>query len=100
MHMNSLSETLPQALDLMVDVLLNPAFKPEDVDRVKALKATALEQKKGTPSALAADEMGRLLFGAKHPWGQPDGGTPETLRSITPADLRKFHDTCSGRTTR
>jgi zinc protease len=92
-HMNSLTETLPQALDLMADVLLNPAFKQEDVDRVKALKITALEQKKGTPFALAADEMGRLLFGAKHPWGQPDGGTPQTLRAITPADLQKFHDT-------
>jgi len=92
-HMNSLTETLPQALDLMADVLLNPAFKPEDVDRVKALKITALEQKKGTPFALAADEMGRLLFGAKHPWGQPDGGTAQTLKTITPADLQKFHDT-------
>jgi len=93
LHMNSLTETLPQALDLMADVLLNPAFKPEDVDRVKALKITALEQKKGTPYALAADEASRLLFGAKHPWGQPDGGTPQTLRSITPGDLQKFHQT-------
>lgn len=92
-HVNSLTETLPQALDLMADVLLNPAFKPEDVDRVKALKITALEQKKGTPQALAADEAARLLFGAKHPWGQPDGGTPQTLRSITPGDLQKFHET-------
>jgi len=92
-HVNSLTETLPQALDLMADVLLNPAFKPEDVDRVKALKITALEQKKGTPGALAADEAGRLLFGAKHPWGQPDGGTPQTLRAITVGDLQKFHDT-------
>ena len=92
-HMNSLTEALPQALDLMADVLLNPAFRPEDVSRVKDQKITDLLQKKGVPQALAADEMGRLLFGAKHPWGQPDGGTPETIRAITPADLQKFHDT-------
>jgi len=93
LHMNSLLETLPKALDLFADVLQNPAYRPEDLERMRGLKITALEQKRGTPPALALDEASRLLFGDKHPWGQPAGGTPETLKRITQADLVKFHDT-------
>lgn len=92
-HLNSLAETLPQALDLLADVIQNPAYRVEDLERMRALKITALQQKKGVPGALASDELGRLVFGPKHPWGQPEGGTPETLKAITPADLAKFHDT-------
>jgi zinc protease len=34
-----------------------------------------------------------LLYGDKHPWGQPVGGTAKTLKALTPADLKKFHQT-------
>jgi predicted Zn-dependent peptidase len=35
--------------------------------------------------------MNRLLYGADHPLGQVSGGTPEGIRRLTPADIRKFH---------
>ncbi|HEY6907890.1 MAG TPA: pitrilysin family protein [Myxococcales bacterium] len=92
-HLNCLAETLPQALDLLADVVQNPAFRPEDVERVRLLKLTALEQKKANTGALAADEAARILYGPSHPWGQPAGGTPEAVAAITPQDLAAFHDT-------
>jgi zinc protease len=91
--LNSLKETLPQALDVMADVLLNPAFRPEDIERVRGLLLTDLLQKNANPAAIARDEVGRLLWGEKHPWGQPSGGTPQTVKAIGQADLKKFHDT-------
>jgi len=90
-HLNCLTETLPKALELMADVVQNPAFRPEDVARVRVLKLTALEQKKANTGALAADQAARILYGPEHPWGQPAGGTPESIASITPADLAAFH---------
>jgi len=75
-HLNCLSETLPQALELLADVVQHPAFRKEDVERVRVLKLTGLEQKKASISALAADEADKLLFGPSHPWGKPSGGTP------------------------
>jgi zinc protease len=72
-------------------VVQNPAFRPEDVARVRVLKLTALEQKKANTGALAADQAARILYGPEHPWGQPSGGTPESIASITPADLAAFH---------
>jgi zinc protease len=90
-HLNCLTETLPKALELMADVVQNPAFRVEDLERVRVLKLTALEQKKANPSALAADQAARILYGKDHPWGKPAGGTPESVGSISSADLASFH---------
>ena len=90
-RLNCLTETLPQALDLLADALVDPAFRPEDVERVRGLLLTGLVQKKASLQALARDAAARILYGAGHPWGRPAGGTPETVKSITRADLSRFH---------
>ena len=90
-HLNCLAETLPKALELLADLVQNPAFRPEDVARVRKLKLTQLQAKRASVGALAGDEANRILYGEKHPWGQPAGGTPETVGRIGEEDLRKFH---------
>jgi len=92
-HLNCLTETLAPALDLLADVALNPAFRPADVERVRGITLTGLKQRRGSPGALASDEVARLLYGARHPWGQPAGGTLESVRAIRRQDLVRFHDT-------
>ena len=91
--MNTLKEALPKAVELLADVLQNPAFRPADVDRIRRLKLAGLAQKLGSPGALAADEAAKVLYGDKHPWGQPAGGTPEAVESITRDDLRRYQQT-------
>jgi zinc protease len=93
LHLNCLTETLQPALDLLADVALNPAFRPADVARVRGITLTGLQQRRGNPGALASDEVARLLYGPKHPWGQPAGGTVESVRAIQRQDLVRFHDT-------
>ncbi|MGZ6029527.1 MAG: insulinase family protein, partial [Myxococcaceae bacterium] len=92
-HLNCLTETLASALDLLADVALTPAFRPADVERVRGITLTGLRQRRGSPGALASDEVARLLYGPKHPWGQPAGGTMESVRAIRRQDLVRFHDT-------
>jgi zinc protease len=91
LRLNCLTETLPEALDLLAEALLSPAFRPEDVERVRGLRLTGLQQKKASPQALAADEAARLVYGEGHPRGRPAGGTPESIKAITRADLKAFH---------
>ncbi len=93
LHLNCLSETLQPALELLADVALNPAFRPADVERVRGITLTGLEQRRGNPGALASDEVARILYGPKHPWGQPAGGTVEAVKAIRRPDLVRFHDT-------
>jgi zinc protease len=90
-RLNCLKETLPRALDLLAEALTRPAFSPEDVERKRGLLLTGLLQKKASPQALAADEAARLLYGEKHPWGRPAGGTPQTMKAISRDDLVRFH---------
>ena len=90
-HLNSLVETLPQALELFADIVQHPAFRKDDVERVRVLRLTSLAQKRASVGAIAGDEAARLLYGDMHPWGQPSGGTPQSLASITAEDLIAFH---------
>lgn len=90
-HLNCLRETMADATDLLADAVIHPAFRTPDFERVRGVHLARLAQKKGSPSLIADDEMNRLLFGEKHPWGQRSGGTPETVKSITPSDLISFH---------
>jgi zinc protease len=92
LRMSCLTEALPRALDLLADVLQEPAFEPADVERVRGLLRTEAVQRKW-PAALAHDTAARILWGAGHPWGQPEGGTEESLGSITRDELVRFHDT-------
>jgi zinc protease len=92
-HLNALKDTLPDALALMADVLLNPAFKSEDVERVRGLEITDLDAKKGRPGSLARDSFAKLVWGDKNPWGLPSGGTPQSVKAITVKDLIRFHHT-------
>jgi len=92
LRLNCLTETLPEALDLLAEALLTPAFHADDVERVRGIRLTGLQQKKASPPALAADEAARIVYGEKHPRGRPAGGTPESIKAITRADLKAFHD--------
>ena len=91
-RLNCLTETLPKALELLGEVVVQPAFAAADVERIRALRLAALEQKKATIALLARDEANRILYGAAHPWGQPEGGTTESVQAITTKDLLAWHD--------
>ncbi|HME91293.1 MAG TPA: insulinase family protein, partial [Myxococcaceae bacterium] len=77
-HLNCLRETLEAAVDLLADAVQHPAFRAEDFERVRGIHTARLTQKMGVPVLLAEDEMHRHLYGEKHPWGQPAGGTVRT----------------------
>ena len=92
-HLHCLSETLDAALGLLADTLQHPAFRTEDVERMRGLQLTRLRRKRSTPDALARDEMNRLLYGPKHPWGQPVGGTETSVKALNRRDLVSFFET-------
>jgi zinc protease len=90
--LNSLKETLPQAVELVADVVMNPAFRPADLERVRGLRLTAIKRRRANPTGVAEDHMNKLLYG-DHPWGQPDGGTFASIRGLKREDLIAFHRT-------
>jgi predicted Zn-dependent peptidase len=90
--MSTLTANLAPSLALLADVVLHPAFRPEDVARVKDQQLTGLQQIQASPQALAQRTLDGLLFGS-HPYSQPsDGlGTTASVVKLTAADLRAAH---------
>ncbi|WP_313437650.1 pitrilysin family protein [Novosphingobium sp.] len=91
--LSALSANLAPSLDLMAQIVRDPAFAPSEVARVKAQTEAELAQALSTPSALAARSLGAELFGS-HPYAQPgDGlGNAASLGALTPDQLRAAHD--------
>ncbi|WP_394658692.1 M16 family metallopeptidase [uncultured Novosphingobium sp.] len=90
--LTALTANLAPSLTLLADVVRNPAFRAEDVTRVRSQALAGLQQVEASPQALAQRTLDGLLFG-KHPYALPsDGlGNATSLASLTPVDLRNAH---------
>ncbi len=82
---------LATGLDLMSDVVLHPAFRSEELDRQRQQLLSDLTVQYSDPDFLASGAFSRIVYGSS-PYGWPEQGTPDTLKSLDPAILAKFHD--------
>ena len=85
-----MKDSFDLAMDLLADVVRNPAFAPDEIDRQKQQTVSSLRINSEDPDWVASVLFDRLVFGF-HPYGLPSSGTPETLTRITRADLAAFH---------
>ena len=91
--LSALTANLAPSLDLMADVVQRPAFRDEDVARVRDQTLADLAQAQATPSSLARRTIEPILYGT-HPYGQPSDGLGNTasVEALTPAAMRAAHD--------
>ena len=85
-----MKDSLGLAMDLVSDVARNPAFAPEEIERQRQQMLSGLKVSYDDPEYLAGVVFDRLVYGF-HPYGRPDSGTPQSIASITRADLVAFH---------
>ena len=85
-----MKDSLNVGLDIVADVVRNPAFAPEEIERQRQQMVSAMKVSYEDPDFIAGTVFDRLVYGF-HPYGKPDGGTPESLSAITRADLQAFH---------
>jgi zinc protease len=79
---------LADALPIMADVALRPTFPPEELERLRQQRLTALLQARDDPSTIASQAFARILYGQTHRYGTAMAGTAETIKALTTADLR------------
>jgi len=77
-------------LDLLADVVLNPTFAEEEIDRLKSQTTSSLIQQKDDPNVVVRWEFDRQLFG-KHPFANPLPGTVKSLESLCQDDIVTYH---------
>lgn len=87
-----LAARIDPAIQILADVARNPAFKDEEIERLRRQNLNNLKVQLGQPGALARFAAGRLIF-RDAAYGHPLGGTPESLPRIKRTDIVNIHST-------
>ena len=87
---NAPANVFPQTLALMADVVRNPSFATEELERQQAQTLDSLRVALSQPGQIASQSVGRVIYGAA-PYGAPGGGTVSSIPTITREDVVAFH---------
>lgn len=88
---SGLVENFDQTLEIFSDVIRNPKFPQEEVDKYKQRQLAQLQIQRSIPQFLAAERYQRAIYG-NHPAGLVVPPT-DSIKRITSADLAGFHST-------
>ncbi|WP_340587155.1 pitrilysin family protein [Erythrobacter alti] len=90
--LTALSANLAPSLDLMADVVRNPAFAPDAVARVRQQREAAIAQQLASPAGLAQRAFLPLVYGANHPYAYAStSGDADAVATIEASDLAAEH---------
>ncbi|MGE0776607.1 MAG: M16 family metallopeptidase, partial [Sphingomonadaceae bacterium] len=90
--LSALTPNFAASVDLLADIIRNPAFAPEEVERVRAQQLTGIAAEMTEPRSIAMRTLPPLLYGAAYPYGVPFTGTgdPEVVKTVTREDMIAF----------
>ena len=90
-YASSLKKHVNKLLDLMSDVVLNPEFKQEELDKIVKQTLSGLAAAKDDPDAISSRVTNAIFYGKDHPYGEVE--TEETVKSITLDMCKQFYST-------
>jgi len=91
MFASSLKKHQGKVLELMADVLYNPVFPQDELDKLKKQALTGLAQSKDNPNAISSRLSSAVLYGKNHPYGESSNET--TINNIEVEDVKKYYAT-------
>lgn len=77
-------------LDLLSDVVLNPIFTQEEIERLRSRRIAEIKRALDDPETVADWKFQQFLFG-HNPLAFPLAGTEKTVSSITREEIVDFH---------
>jgi zinc protease len=87
----TLTKNADAAFELVSDVLLNPAFALEEIERIRNDRLTYILQQKDSPGVVGMKVFFNAVYGLSHPYGYTDIGTEESIRTISKDLLWHFY---------
>jgi predicted Zn-dependent peptidase len=88
-YIKVLDEHLPLALDVLADIVMNPAFSADDIEREKKVVLEEIKMVEDTPDDLV-HELFTEHFWHDHPLGRPILGTPDTVDALDRDALQRY----------
>ncbi|UCC79156.1 MAG: insulinase family protein, partial [Candidatus Zixiibacteriota bacterium] len=92
-NLNTLKKNIDPALDLMADIILNPTFPDDELERQRQIYLGRIQQEARQPFTSAYKVFNRELYGADHPYAQPytGSGTEASIKAISRSGLESFY---------
>jgi zinc protease len=87
--LRTLSENRDEAFELLRLAITAPRFDTKDVEISRAQMLSLLRREATSPTDIASQRWWETAFEG-HPYGRPVKGTPETVASISIADLKAY----------
>lgn len=81
---------LGPALDTFTEVISQPTFSDQALQRVKQQTISAISEQQQKPLTVAMNTFYQNLY-PHHPYGHPVLGTADTVNAITPAQVQNFY---------
>jgi predicted Zn-dependent peptidase len=88
---SGLSKYTDKIMNIIADVILNPDFKQDELDKITKETLSGLAYSKDEPDAISNRVKQTLIFGKEHPYGEFE--TEESVKSVTLDMCKKYYDT-------
>ena len=88
-----LDEHLPLAFDVVADMVLDPAFREDDIGKEKGVILEELKMEADSPEYLVHEIFSANFF-KNHPLGRPILGTKETVASFARDAIADYYRRC------
>ena len=86
---SGLVANVDRILELMGDLVLNPAFPADELEKYKTRQLAGLEQQRSEPGFLSEEKFFQVLY-RDFP-ASVVSATPESVKAVTPEKLKEFH---------
>jgi predicted Zn-dependent peptidase len=90
-YIRLLAEHLPLGLDILSEIMWNPALRPSDVDAERTVILDEILMHADEPADLAAEQWQSSIF-SDHALGRDTLGTASTVGALEATDIRGFFE--------
>jgi zinc protease len=90
--MTVLKDKLDEAFSIFTEVLMAPAFREEDIERLKAERLAERMQILSEPRGLADESFDRFVYAEGYRYREPMSGSTKSVSAISHADVAVFYE--------
>jgi predicted Zn-dependent peptidase len=89
--LSTLTRTADSAFALMGEMVTQPAFSAEEIERDRKSRLQNLARRKDQPTVIATETFDRLIYGDDHAYGHAGDGTTESISALTRDGITGFY---------
>jgi len=89
--LQALRKHADSAFALLGELVTQPAFKADELERERKSRLQSLRQQNDQPGTIASQLFARTAYGVEHPYGHPANGTLASIGALTRDDIAGFY---------